>query len=54
MDGSPSSVLTLGLGAWGGPGLLLTLGLGIAEEEPEIPVEEWTMSARFDEWEMPR
>lgn len=28
MDGSPSSVITLGLGSWGSPSLILTLGLG--------------------------
>lgn len=33
MDGSPSSVLTLGLGDWGSPSLLITLGLGVGEEE---------------------
>lgn len=29
MNGSPSSVLTLGLGSWGSTGLVLTLGLGV-------------------------
>ena len=29
MNGSPSSVLTMGYGAWGSPGLVLTLGYGI-------------------------
>jgi hypothetical protein len=29
MNGSPSSVITLGYGAWGSPGLVLTLGYGI-------------------------
>lgn len=32
MDGSPSSLLTLGLGAWGSPSLLISLGLGVGEE----------------------
>ena len=29
MSGSPSSVLTIGYGAWGSTGLVLTLGYGI-------------------------
>ena len=29
MNGSPSSVLTMGYGAWGSTGLVLTLGYGI-------------------------
>ena len=29
MNGTPSSVLTMGLGAWGGPSLIVTLGYGI-------------------------
>jgi len=29
MNGSPSSVLTMGYGSWGSPGLVLTLGYGI-------------------------
>ena len=29
MDGSPSSVVSLGFGSWGSTGLVLTLGLGI-------------------------
>ena len=31
MNGSPSSVLTMGLGSWGSPGLLLTLGYGVGQ-----------------------
>ena len=31
MTGSLSSVLTMGLGSWGSPGLMLTLGYGIAQ-----------------------
>jgi hypothetical protein len=31
MNGSPSSVLTMGLGSWGSTGLLLTLGFGTGE-----------------------
>lgn len=38
MDGSPSAVLTLGLGDWGSPSLLITLGLGVGEvEEIAVP-----------------
>jgi hypothetical protein len=29
MNGSPSSVITMGYGAWGSTGLVLTLGYGI-------------------------
>ena len=29
MSASPSSVLTMGLGAWGSPSLVITLGYGI-------------------------
>jgi len=29
MNGSPSSVITMGYGTWGSPGLVLTLGYGI-------------------------
>jgi hypothetical protein len=29
MNGSPSSVITLGYGAWGSTGLVVTLGYGI-------------------------
>jgi hypothetical protein len=29
MNGTPSSVLTMGLGAWGSPSLIVTLGYGI-------------------------
>ncbi len=32
MDGSPSSVISLGFGSWGSPGLVLTLGFGQGEE----------------------
>ena len=31
MTGSPSSVLTMGLGSWGSPGLLITLGYGVGQ-----------------------
>lgn len=29
MDGSPSSVISLGFGSWGSSGLTLTLGFGV-------------------------
>lgn len=29
MVGSPSAIITLGLGSWGSPGLIVTLGYGI-------------------------
>jgi hypothetical protein len=29
MNGSPSSVISMGYGSWGSPGLVLTLGYGI-------------------------
>lgn len=29
MNGTPSSILTMGLGAWGSPSLIVTLGYGI-------------------------
>lgn len=37
MNGSPSAILTLGLGSWGSSSLLLTLGLGVGAEA-EVPV----------------
>jgi hypothetical protein len=36
MDGSPSSVLTFGLGSWGSIGLNVTLGLGVGEDSNAI------------------
>lgn len=36
LTGSPSAVITLGLGSWGSPSLLLTLGYGSAEVTPEL------------------
>lgn len=35
MNGSPSSVISLGFGSWGSVGLVLTLGLGINAVVPE-------------------
>lgn len=34
MDGSPSSVLSLGFGSWGSSGLVVTLGFGVGESSP--------------------
>lgn len=34
MNGSPSSVLSVGFGSWGSTGLVLTLGFGISEVTP--------------------
>lgn len=31
MNGSPSAIITLGLGSWGSPGLVVTLGYGVRE-----------------------
>lgn len=51
MDGSPSSVISLGLGSWGSTGLVLTLGLGISDS-PTTPaalsiLRPAGMTARF-------
>lgn len=40
MDGSPSALLTVGLGAWGSSGLLLTLGLGVGDATNQL-VDRW-------------
>lgn len=32
LTGSPSAILTLGLGSWGSPSLMLTLGFGVGEQ----------------------
>lgn len=41
LTGSPSSVLTLGLGSWGSTGLLLTLGFGVGEEGETGATASW-------------
>ena len=46
MDGSPSSVLTMGLGSWGSVNLLTTLGYGIAGAAPETGSPDQTFHAR--------
>ena len=33
MDGSPSSVVSLGFGSWGSANLVVTLGFGIGEDQ---------------------
>jgi hypothetical protein len=42
MDGSPSSVLTFGLGSWGSTGLVVTLGMGVGEANPATLVGQWS------------
>lgn len=39
MDGSPSSVLTLGFGSWGSVSLVVTLGLGIEAAAPPTTID---------------
>lgn len=41
LTGSPSSVLTLGLGSWGSTGLVLTLGFGAGEQGATL-VGQWS------------
>jgi hypothetical protein len=41
MTGSPSAVISIGLGAWGNPSLLLTLGLGSGEASTAL-IGPWT------------
>jgi hypothetical protein len=53
MDGSPSAVLTMGLGSWGSSGLLLSLGFGIDEGEEGTPVDGWQAPARSVIWRAP-
>jgi hypothetical protein len=47
MNGSPSSVLTMGYGAWGSTGLVLTLGYGTeAAQETGTPTPVWRARRR--------
>jgi hypothetical protein len=46
MNGSPSSVLTMGYGAWGSTGLVLTLGYGIGAAVAETPTPVWRARPR--------
>jgi len=51
MNGSPSSVLTMGYGAWGSPGLVLTLGYGIgAAAVVQAGRCEFTVSDQRIDW----
>ena len=50
MDGSPSSLITLGLGTGtfsGSPGLVVTLGLGIAAVSGATLVDTWSKVVRL-------
>lgn len=40
MDGSPSAIITLGLGSWSEAGLILTLGYGIGAEVEPLQITE--------------
>ena len=44
MTGSPSSVLTMGMGSWGSPGLMVTLGYGIPQAAAVDGRLEYTVS----------
>ena len=46
MTGSPSSVISMGYGAWGSTGLVLTLGYGIGAEVAETPTPVWRARLR--------
>jgi hypothetical protein len=46
MNGSPSSVITLGYGTSGSPGLVLTLGYGIGAAVAETPTPVWRARPR--------
>jgi hypothetical protein len=41
LAGSPSAILTMGLGSWGSPGLMLTLGYGVGEQGATL-VGRWS------------
>lgn len=40
MNGSPSAILTLGLGAWGSPSLIVTMGYGLGVAADPIQITE--------------
>jgi len=47
MNGTPSSVLTMGLGSWGSPSLIITLGYGTeAPTETGVPIPVWRARLR--------
>ena len=50
MNGSPSSVLTLGLGSWGSVGLLITLGYGVSQAVTAPAEQTWTAGAIDRTW----
>jgi hypothetical protein len=51
MNGSPSSVLTMGYGTWGSTGLVLTLGYGIgATAVVQAGRCEFTVSDQRIDW----
>lgn len=45
LAGSPSALLTMGLGPWGSPGLLITTGLTVGEEGEAVQllVQDFTV-----------
>ena len=47
MNGSPSSVLSLGFGAWGSVGLVVTLGFGIGVQSATL-VGLWSHVSPID------
>lgn len=53
MNGSPSSVLTMGLGSWGSVNLLTTLGLGIGAETAVTPTLVFTLPERSLQFTLP-
>jgi hypothetical protein len=64
MDGSPSTVVSLGYGSWGSVGLVVTLGFGVfvSSDTPaevpaawEVPVSRgtWKVPATTGPWEPP-
>ena len=53
MDGSPSSVLTIGLGSWGSVNLLTTLGLGIGAAVTITPAIVFTLPERSMNFTVP-
>lgn len=54
MNGSPSAILTMGLGSWGSVGLILTLGYGIGAAAVAIPGRlEYTIPAGMLQFTVP-
>jgi len=46
MNGSPSSVISMGYGTWGSTGLVLTLGYGMGAAAAETPTPVWRARLR--------